>query len=67
MSGAIPPLRNTPLWRSSQLKHRDFTFTFTSVTQGTGGGEKITITTYRYRKYTEAYNKNQDFISLYTL
>jgi hypothetical protein len=32
MSGAIPPLTNTPSWRGAQLKHRDnfiFTFTFT--------------------------------------
>jgi hypothetical protein len=30
MSGAIPPLPNTPSWRGAQLKHRDnFTFTFT--------------------------------------
>jgi hypothetical protein len=30
MSGAIPPLPNTPPWHSAQLKHRDnFTFTFT--------------------------------------
>jgi hypothetical protein len=29
MSGAIPPLPNTPSWRGAQLKHRDnFTFTF---------------------------------------
>jgi hypothetical protein len=29
MSGAIPPLPNTPPWRGAQLKHRDnFTFTF---------------------------------------
>jgi hypothetical protein len=28
MSGAIPPLPNTPPWRGAQLKHRDnFTFT----------------------------------------
>jgi hypothetical protein len=27
MSGAIPPLPNTPSWRGAQLKHRDnFTF-----------------------------------------
>jgi hypothetical protein len=31
MSGAIPPLPNTPSWRGAQLKHRDsFTFTSTS-------------------------------------
>jgi hypothetical protein len=30
MSGAIPPLPNTPSWRGAYLKHRDnFTFTFT--------------------------------------
>jgi hypothetical protein len=30
MSGAIPPLPNTPSWLGAQLKHRDnFTFTFT--------------------------------------
>jgi hypothetical protein len=29
MRGAIPPLPNTPPWRGAQLKHRDFTFTFT--------------------------------------
>jgi hypothetical protein len=30
MSGTIPQLPNTPLWRGAQLKHRDnFTFTFT--------------------------------------
>jgi hypothetical protein len=29
MSGAMPPLHNTPEWRGAQLKHRDnFTFTF---------------------------------------
>jgi hypothetical protein len=29
MSGAIPPLPNTPSLRGAQLKHRDnFTFTF---------------------------------------
>jgi hypothetical protein len=31
MSGAVPPLPNTPSWRGAQLKHRDrdnFTFTF---------------------------------------
>jgi len=29
MSGAIPPLPNTPPWSGAQLKHRDnFTFTF---------------------------------------
>jgi hypothetical protein len=29
MSGAIPPLPNTPPWRGAKLKHRDtFTFTF---------------------------------------
>jgi hypothetical protein len=27
MSGAIPPLPNTPSWRGAQLKHRDL-FTF---------------------------------------
>jgi hypothetical protein len=28
MSGAIPPLPNTPSWRGARLKHRDnFTFT----------------------------------------
>jgi hypothetical protein len=28
MSGAIPPLPNTPSWRGAQLKHTDnFTFT----------------------------------------
>jgi hypothetical protein len=26
MSGAIPPLPNTTLWRGAQLKNRDFTF-----------------------------------------
>jgi len=31
MSGAVPPLPNTPLWRGAQLKHRDnFAFTFYS-------------------------------------
>jgi hypothetical protein len=30
MSGAIPPLPNTPLWRGAQLKHRD-NFTFSGV------------------------------------
>jgi hypothetical protein len=30
MSGATPPLPNTPLWRGSRLRHRDyFTFIFT--------------------------------------
>jgi len=30
MRGAIPPLPNTPPWRSTELKHRDnFTFNFT--------------------------------------
>jgi len=24
MSGAIPPLHNTPSWRGAQLKHADF-------------------------------------------
>jgi hypothetical protein len=29
MSGAIPPLPNTPSWHGAQLKDRDyFTFTF---------------------------------------
>jgi len=29
MSGAIPPLPNTPSWSDAQLKHRDnFTFSF---------------------------------------
>jgi hypothetical protein len=29
MSGAIPPLPNTPSWCDAQLKHRDnFTFAF---------------------------------------
>jgi hypothetical protein len=29
MSGAVPPLSNTPLWRGGRLKHRDnFTYTF---------------------------------------
>jgi hypothetical protein len=29
MSGVIPPLHNTPLWRGAQLRHRhNFTFTF---------------------------------------
>jgi hypothetical protein len=32
MSGAIPPLPNTPSWRGAQLNHRDnFTFTFTDI------------------------------------
>jgi hypothetical protein len=32
MSGAIPPLPNTPSWRGAQLKHRDnFTFTFKHI------------------------------------
>jgi hypothetical protein len=30
MSGAIPPLFNTPSWHGAQLKHKDnFTFSFT--------------------------------------
>jgi hypothetical protein len=29
MSGAITPLPNTPSLNGAQLKHRDFTFTFT--------------------------------------
>jgi hypothetical protein len=30
MSGAIPPLPDSPSWRGAQLKHSDnFTFTFT--------------------------------------
>jgi hypothetical protein len=33
MSGAIPPLPNTPSWRFAQLKHRD-NFTFTLCLQG---------------------------------
>jgi hypothetical protein len=29
MTGALPPLPNTPSWRGAQLKHRDnFIFTF---------------------------------------
>jgi hypothetical protein len=28
MSGAVPPLPNTPPWRGAQLKHGDFTFTY---------------------------------------
>jgi hypothetical protein len=32
MSGAIPPLPNTPSWRGTQLKHRDkFTFTLQPI------------------------------------
>jgi len=32
MSGAIPPLHNTPPWRDTQLKQRDnFTFTLLDV------------------------------------
>jgi len=32
MSGAIPPLPNTPPWRSTQLKHRGiFTFSFANI------------------------------------
>jgi hypothetical protein len=30
MSGATPPLPNTPSWRGAQLKHRD-TFSFTGT------------------------------------
>jgi hypothetical protein len=37
MSGAIPPLPNTPSWRGAQLKHRD-SFTFTLPLRD--GGER---------------------------
>jgi hypothetical protein len=32
MSGAIPPITNTPSWSGAQLKHRD-NFTFTLLLQ----------------------------------
>jgi len=36
MSGAIPPLPNTPAWRGAQLKHRDSSTFYLYLIPGEG-------------------------------
>jgi hypothetical protein len=57
MSGAIPPLPNTPSWSGAQLKHRDFTFTFTSVFM------VLCLVKHRYN-FTLLYPGSHDYIHL---
>jgi hypothetical protein len=72
MSGAIPPLPNTPPWRGAQLKHRDnFTYIFTFYTYNDIVGQLFTVH-YMYvilftcvRYIIQCHNK-QNFLSDFT-
>jgi hypothetical protein len=47
MRGDIPPLPNTPSWRSAQLKRRAVDFTFTFTWDGNGGNVRVSAVIFR--------------------